>query len=173
MGRLPVLDMQRRIPACPVGTGGGREGRAAEVVEGKVELLGGKLARHAEDAVVRDERLELAPERVALDPVHHVAAVAGPQRNGAAGVDVRHVLLDVCESVDEVFVGESAPLLPDGVGEGLSVAGGSGGVGTDGDVALLGEDGWIPACAPAVRPCALWAAMYEVSKRVFFTFGVA
>jgi hypothetical protein len=45
-------------------------GRAAEVVEGEVELVGGELAAgEAGDAVVADEGFEFAAEVVALDPI--------------------------------------------------------------------------------------------------------
>ena len=43
-------------------------GRGAEVVEGKVEFVGGEHVGAAEDAVVADEGFELAAEVVALDP---------------------------------------------------------------------------------------------------------
>ena len=172
MGRLPVLDTKTRIPLRPLSPVRRRGRRAAQVVEGEVQLFGRELARHAEDAIVRDQRLELAAERMALDPIHHVAAVAGAQADGAAGIDVRHVLLDVFEALDEILVGQAAPLLLDGVGEGLAVAGGSRGVGADGDVALFGEDGWVPARAPAVAPSALGSSVDEKCERVSFVLVV-
>ena len=48
---------------------------ALKIVDGEEEFLGGPLVEGAEDAVVADERLESAAERVALNPVYSVVLV--------------------------------------------------------------------------------------------------
>lgn len=65
--RRPLVDKARRIPLLvrrPVVVQG-----ALKVVDGEEQLLGTPLVQRAEHAVVAHQRLELAPERVALDPV--------------------------------------------------------------------------------------------------------
>jgi len=82
---------------------------------------------------------------MALDPVDHIAAVAGAKSNCAGGVDVGEIFLDVFESFYEVFVGAASPVVADSVLERHAVASTTCGIGSYYDVALLGEDGWVPA----------------------------
>lgn len=65
--RRPLAREPRRVPLLVRGAVV-PEG-AAKVVQGEEELLGAVLIEAAKDAVVADEGLELAAERVALDPV--------------------------------------------------------------------------------------------------------
>lgn len=68
------------------------------------------------------------------------------------------------------------PVILDSVGEFIAVAGGSGWVGRDDDVALVREDLGVPARAPRVVPGALRTTVDEVCERVFLAlveaFGV-
>lgn len=47
--------------------------RTVELVIGKVELVSGKVVARAEDAVVAYDCLNLATERLTLDPIRHIA----------------------------------------------------------------------------------------------------
>lgn len=67
-GRFPVAGVLCRIPLL-VGLALLPE-RAAKVVLGEEELLGGPLAEGGKDTVVANNGLELAAERVTLDPVY-------------------------------------------------------------------------------------------------------
>lgn len=55
-------------------------------------------------------------------PYHHVTAIGSTEGNGALDVHVRQVLFDVLEAVADVFVGEAAPGVRDGVCELLTIA---------------------------------------------------
>lgn len=68
----------------------------------------------------------------------------------------------------DVRVGCAAPVILNGVGQALAVAGAAGGIGNDDDVSLFGEDGGVPARAPCVFPRGLGAAVDEEGDGVFF-----
>ena len=101
------------------------------------------------------EGFELSSERVALDPIYHVAAVTCPKGDSAGGVDIRDVLFDVGESFFEIEVRTAAPLVFDSVLERHAVAGGTGGIPCYYDIAGFSEDEGIPAGGPGFIPCAL------------------
>lgn len=68
LGSCPFVGEPRGIPllvALPVLIQG-----ALKVVDGEEQLLGGPLIEGAEDAVVAHQRLELAAERMTLDPIY-------------------------------------------------------------------------------------------------------
>ena len=148
--RLPLLRKPTRIP--PIVLLLIVPQRPTQIVNREVLLIARKLRRHAKHAIMTDERFKLPAQRVPLDPIHHVPAVAGAQGDGVVGVDEGKLVLDVREPAHEIFIWKPAPAVADGVGEGLAVAGRAGGVGADDDVALLGEDGGVPARGPLVVP---------------------
>lgn len=163
--------MLRRIEAVPVPLPQRGGQRAAHVFGEARDDVRGEHAVGGEDAVVADERAELAPEGLPREPVDHVAAVAAAEGDGAGGVDVGHVLLDVREAGFEVAAGSAAPFTVDGVEEGVAEAGGAGGVGQHDDVAGFGEDGGVPAGGPGVRPGGVGAAVDEKGEGVAFLWG--
>lgn len=164
--RAPPVGVARRVPLLPLFPAG--HPVPAEVMVGKVELIGGELVGGAEGAVVIDERFEPAAERPSLEPVHAVAAEAGAEGDGVAAVDVGEVPLDVVEAAHEVVVRQAAPLARDGVGEALAEACGPRRVRAHDDVALLGEEGHVPARGPRVGPARLRPAVHHERERVLF-----
>lgn len=120
------------------------------------KFFGTVLVESGEDAVVGDEGFEFATERVSLDPVYHVTAVGGAEGDGAGGVDVGEVGFDVFEAFYQVGVRTATPVVLDAVLEGHSVACTTCWVGSYDDVALFGENGWIPASGPSFVPGSLW-----------------
>ena len=145
-GCVPPIGMLRRVVAVP-------RGRVVPQLHAHVVVEEGAVVRaqhavEAEDAVVADDRFEFLRERLPGDPVHHVPAVTRPQRDGASGVDEFHRLGDVLVTSDDVVVGTTAPVPYDGVHKCLAEPRRACGVWRDDDVALLGEDGRVPACAP-------------------------
>jgi hypothetical protein len=48
---------------------------ASKLVDREVFFFAGELARHAEDAVVRDQCFEFTPQSVSLDPVYHIPSI--------------------------------------------------------------------------------------------------
>lgn len=97
---------------------------------------------------------EFAAERLALDPVDHVAAVTGAEGNGAGRVDegVVFVVLNVLKGVDEINVWPASPLSLNRVHEFLAVSGASSGINRDNDVSMFREYGEVPAGGPGVAP---------------------
>lgn len=57
---------------------------------------------------MRNQGLELAAERVPLDPVDHEATEARAGGDAVVGIDVGDVVADVFPALDEVDVGGSA-----------------------------------------------------------------
>lgn len=70
------------------------------IVLSEPQLLSGHHIIHDERPVVCDYRLELATQRVPLDPVHHVAAEAGTGGDAVIGVDVVEVVADIFPAFD-------------------------------------------------------------------------
>ena len=75
----------------------------------------------------------------------HIATVAGAQRHGIMGVDIRQVALDVLKAVDEVVVRAAAPVARNGVRQRLPVARAARRVRHHHHVALLREHSRVPA----------------------------
>ena len=67
LGGCPLVNEPRGIPLLVAGSVLGK--RALEIVNGEEQLFGSPLVEGAEDAVVAHQRLELAAQRVSLDPV--------------------------------------------------------------------------------------------------------
>ena len=148
-GRIPPGRVARRVPFLP-------RVRILPQSATEVEPQGGDFVRsehvwQAEDAVVADEGFELLRQGLARDPVDHVPAIAASHGDRTVRVYVTQLLLDMVEAIDEVLVRASAPVAFDGVDKVLAEARRAGGVGQDDDVALLGEDGRVPARAPFVE----------------------
>lgn len=162
--RCPLVSAVRRVPArvvIPVGAE-----RALECVAHEGHLVGRIHGQRREDAGVGEERLELAAQVVALDPVGHVAAVAGAQAHGARRVDEGQVRLDVLPPAHEIVVGPAAPLVLDAVREALAEAGRAGRVEGDDDVALLGPGQHVPPDGPGICGRRLRTAVYVEHERV-------
>lgn len=113
-----------------------------------------------------DERFEFPCKTLASDPVDHVPAIGGAEGDGAGGVDVGHIFLDVGEAGFEIDVGRAAPIAVAGGEESVAEARGSGGVGQHDDVACFGEDGGVPPCGPGVCPGGVGAAVDEEGEGV-------
>jgi hypothetical protein len=83
--RRPLIQKPSRIPLLvrlPV-----LVQRPLEIVDREEQLLGAPLVERAEDAVVAHQRLELASERVALDPVFPLVSTLYLCRPGIKGLD--------------------------------------------------------------------------------------
>ena len=113
-----------------------------------------------------DQRLELPTQGVSLDPIDHVSSVASTKCNRVIGIHIIHVRLDVLEEHLQVFVRPSSILVVDVLRQILAVPGTAADVGSNDDVALLGEDGRIPACRPGFVPSTLGAAVDEKGQGV-------
>jgi hypothetical protein len=111
LGRTEVLGVNERVPFLVVGAV--VPDGAVVVALDKPDLIGGVGADLRHLAVMADERLELAAEVVALDPVHHVAAEGGAGGDGTSGVDVWHVVAEMLKDLDEVGVWCTAPVVLD------------------------------------------------------------
>src|SRR4051794_8454826 len=94
-----------------------------------------------------------------LNPINHITAIAGSQCNGIICIDIRHVVLDILKSVDEIIVGSSSPFIGNAINEILTITSASCRVWSDDDVSLLCKYRWIPSRAPTLAPSALWTTM--------------
>lgn len=56
----------------------------------------------------RLELTDLASQWIAIDPVHHVAAVTAASANGVLNVYAGHVF-EVFDTVDEILIGQATP----------------------------------------------------------------
>src|SRR5205085_6977508 len=120
-----------------------------------------------EDAVVR--HYALAPFGVAEHPVRHVTAIARAQRRLAVLVDERIRLLDVIETLHQIFVRLATPIAADRIGELLAVTGRAVKVDHDYDViAGRGEQFRVPAIGPGISPRTLRPAVDQKLQRIFF-----
>src|SRR3954471_22237161 len=98
---------------------------------------------------------------IALDPVHHIAAIGAAERAGIAGVELRIERGGRGEAGLEVLERLAAPVAVDAVGEGLAVAGRA--VEIDRHPAVIGggEQFGVPRRGPAVAERARRPAMDE------------
>lgn len=55
-------------------------------------------------AIVAGQRLELAAQRITLDPVDHEATVAGASCHAAIGINKVEVIPDILPTLDQVVV---------------------------------------------------------------------
>jgi hypothetical protein len=55
-------------------------------------------------------RLELPAQRITLDPIRHVAAIASTSGNRTVRIHKGHIGFDVFETIFKVFVGSATPL---------------------------------------------------------------
>jgi hypothetical protein len=142
-----------------------RPGGPAEIPVREPQFFGHR--RHGlevEDAVVRDRRLETAG--VAEDPVHRVAAVAGPRDPLARRVHERH-LHDGVEDGVQVDHDLATPVAADLVHEFLAEARRPARVRRHDDPALCGPQALTPAERPPILPRALRAAVDEEDDGIF------
>src|SRR3546814_9175017 len=72
---------------------------------------------------ISDWSSDVCSSDLALDPVHHVAAVAGAERRGLVAVEEVVFLQRVCPAFLQVFKRFAAPVAGDRIGERLAVAG--------------------------------------------------
>ena len=68
------------------------------------QLFGTDLGLGDKGAVVGDQRLELAPKIVALNPVDHESTVTGSSSNAVLGVDIGEVFFDVLPALNQIIV---------------------------------------------------------------------
>lgn len=106
-----------------------------------------------------DQRLELPPQRIALDPIDHITPITRTKRDRTFRIRIRHMRLDVFEQHLQVLVRPSAVLVHNIIRELLAVADTAADVGRDDDVALFGKGGEVPPRGPLVVPSAVRAAV--------------
>src|SRR5205085_6080616 len=120
-----------------------------------------------EDAVVRHDALETIG--VAEHPVRHVTAIARAQRRLAVLVDEGIGLLDVIETLHQIFVRLATPIAADRIGELLAITGRAVEVDHHYDViAGRGEQFRVPAIGPGISPRTLRPAVDQELQRIFF-----
>uniref|UniRef100_A0A0N4Z1H5 LigA n=1 Tax=Parastrongyloides trichosuri TaxID=131310 RepID=A0A0N4Z1H5_PARTI len=190
---------QAALDPAPLQGGEGRQalrGRDAEVevaldhqhrlppvlhVVGRVELLIALrvLPRRAallplgavEHAVMVDQALERAVP-VTGNPVDHEAAVAGTQRTGLVTVEEGILRLGEGPALLQVFQRAVAPVLADGVGELLTVAGRAVEIDHHHRIARARIGLGVPAVGPAVAERALRPAVDQEGDRVFLALDI-
>ena len=110
-------------------------------------------------------------ERLAHDPIDHVAAITASHRDRPCRIHIIKLRLDIVEASDQIQERASAPIALDGVDEVLPEARGAGRVRQNDDVALLCEDGRVPARAPLVEEGGRGPAVDPVEEGVFLVRG--
>ena len=146
-------------------------------------FVGGEHAGETEDAVVVYEGAEGGGEGVALDPnigfcerfrvkagkkderrsgipIHHVSAKASAHSYGTICIYELHFVLDVFETIYEVFVAAFPPITYDTLYEILTKACRSCRVRHDDYISLFSENGRVPTRAPCIHPTGYGATMY-------------
>lgn len=118
-----------------------------------------------------DQRFELSPQGIPLDPIDHETAVAGTRCDAVVCVDVIEVIPDIFPALDQVVVGvapcdgqtgcmilgalEHTPVVLDCVGQFVSKSCTSCRVWRNHHISLIGKDLGVPSRAPRVEPCSL------------------
>ena len=144
----------------------------ADLAATKEVALESRALAQLEDAGVADDAIELlAP--VAGDPVDHVAAIAGAECHGPAGVE--EVVLGECRGIAllQIFERTIAPVAGDRVGERLAVAGGAVEIDHHHRVAGTSVDLRIPAVMPVIAHAALRAAVDDEGDRILAALHMA
>jgi hypothetical protein len=72
------------------------------------QFLGSVHVVHDKRPIVGDQGLKLAAQRIALDPIEHIAAVAGAGGDGVVRIDVRNIVPDVLKALHEITVRSTA-----------------------------------------------------------------
>ena len=103
---------------------------------------------------------------VALDPVHHEAAVGGAERADALPVEPRILRERGRESLLQIDEGLAAPVAADGVGERLAVTGRAVKVDHHHRITAAGEGLRIPAVGPQVPEAHLRTAVHHERDRI-------
>ena len=99
------------------------------------------------------------------EPVHHIAAIAGPQRAGIVRRDGGIELGGGGEAQFQIGERLAAPILVDRVREGLAISRAAVEIDSNGGQPVAGKDFRVPAEAPAIPETALRPAMDEISRR--------
>ena len=120
---------------------------------------------HVEDAGVVDQT---GPRPVPLpgDQIDHIAAVGGAERAGAVAVDEGVRGQGGGPALLQVLQRPVAPVVVDGVGEGLAVAGRAVEIDHDHGVSGRGVDLRVPAIGPALGPGRLGPAVDQIDGRI-------
>ena len=111
-----------------------------------------------------DDALE-AVGPLSLDPVHHIAAIAGAERASVLGIDIGILRRSGREAQLQIFQRLATPILVDRVSEGLAIAGRAMEIDDHRGIAMGGERLGIPAIGPAVIEAALRPAMHQEGDR--------
>lgn len=145
-------------------------GRSAQELRlDKVQLVGVVVERvDVEHAVVADQTLEAVGLRV--QPVDHVATVAGAETADVGRVDPVVFLAESVDEHHEVEVRLASPVADDGFAELIAERAAAVNVGLDNRVAGACERLDVPAVVEVVFPRRLWATVDQKQQRVFLAF---
>src|SRR4051794_11031504 len=110
--------------------------------------------------------LEFAAKGLALDPVTHESAIGSAETDCSRSVDIRNVLLDVIKALHQIQIWTPAPFVSYTVLESHPIAGATCWIRCHNDVALFGEYGRIPPCAPTFIPSTLRTTVNQIGQRV-------
>ncbi len=140
-------------------------GRAAELMDEGRDVHGVHQLRHVEHARVVDQA---APRLVPLarDHIDHIAAVGGAERAGPLAVDPGIGRQRRLPALLQVFQRTIAPVVVDGVGEGLAVTRRAMEVDHHHRIARRCIDLRIPAVGPALGPGRLGPAVDQIDGRI-------
>ncbi|MCY1171564.1 hypothetical protein D9M73_116780 [compost metagenome] len=117
-----------------------------------------------EHAVMLHDALE-AIGPIALDPVHHIAAIRGPQRARIVRVEPGKLVGRGLEPGFQILQRPAAPIVADRIGEALPISGRAVEIDRDQAIARACEHRRIPAIRPAIVARPLRPAMHHERDR--------